>query len=196
MRWLFVPTQEECWRAAEAVGAPAINFTQFLGEAAGRDAVFAGLRAMAEANRAEGFASTIEFIPGTAVPDLPAGAELTAGADHFTILFDTWHYARSGGTLEQIAALPAGAIGAVQVNDWTAPEPGAPYVPMSGRLAPGAGSLPLREILRLIEANSPGLIVGIEVFNADLAGVDFGAAAQRLAAASAPFLATPHEQKP
>ena len=98
MRWLFVPSQEECWRAAEAIEAPAINFTQFLGQGAARTALFAGLRAMAEANRAHGFASTIEFIPGSGIPDLLAAAELTAEADRLT-----------AETAERAAALTAEA---------------------------------------------------------------------------------------
>lgn len=191
MRWLFEPTQEQCWRAAEAVDAPAINFTQFLGQGVARAQLFEELVRLAEANRAQGFASTIEFIPGTGVPDLPAAAELTAATTGFTVLFDTWHYARSGGTLDQIAALPPGAIGAVQVNDWCPPEPGAAYVPMAGRLTPGTGTLPLGAILQQINANSPGLVVGIEVFNAALAGRDYGESASILAEATIPFLATP-----
>lgn len=193
MRALFEPDQEDAWRAAEATGAGTINFTHFLGGGVEREALFDGLRALAKGNRARGFASTIEFVPGTGIPDLPTAAALTAGQADFTILLDTWHLARSGGTIADIAALPPGAIGAVQVNDWSPPEPGAPYVPMAGRLVPGEGSLPLAAILRAVEDNSPGQIVGIEVFNADLAGPDRNATARRLAAATLPLLAGANE---
>jgi sugar phosphate isomerase/epimerase len=141
-------------------------------------------------NSVHGFASTIEFIPGTGVADLPSAADVTCGVPDFTILFDMWHFARSHGGIEDIDALPPGAVGGVQLNDWLPPEPGAPYVPMTGRLIPGDGCLPLADILTRIEANSSGLDVGIEVFNADLERMDHDKAAQTLARKSLPYLAT------
>ncbi len=168
MRWLFEPDQADTWRAAAALEAEAINLTHFLGGPVEEAAIADALARLAKTNRAEGFASTVEFIPGTGVPDLVAAARLTRDVADLTIMFDCWHYARSGGTLDDIAALPPGAIGGVQINDWSPPQPGQPYVPMAGRLMPGDGILPLAQILGRIEANSPGRWVGVEVFNADL----------------------------
>jgi len=189
MRALFEADQEECWRAAEAVEARTINFTHFLGTPGPPDILREALEKLARRNSEHGIASTFEFIPGTGVPDLPSAAAVTRDIDDLSILFDMWHFARSNGRIEDIDALPPGAIGGVQINDWLPPEPGAPYVPMAGRLMPGDGCLPLADILARIEANSPGLDVGIEVFNADLERMDRDEAARMLVRRSRPFLA-------
>jgi sugar phosphate isomerase/epimerase len=89
-------------------------------------------------------------------------------ANNLGVLLDTWHFSRSGSTLEQLAALPPGTINAFQLSDRTPPPPGTPYVPMSGRSFPGDGTMPLAEIIRLCHANKPGLTAEIEVFSAEL----------------------------
>jgi len=188
MRALFAAGQEEGWRAAEAVEARAINFTQFLGTPLPLDTMREALAGLAERNGARGFASSFEFIPGTSVPDLPSAAAVTRDAPGLGIMFDMWHFARSDGRIADIDALPPGAIGGVQINDWLPAAPGAPYVPMSGRLTPGDGCLPLAAILARIEANSPGLDVGIEVFNATLAPMGRDEAVRMLARRSRPYL--------
>jgi len=189
MRALFEAGYEDGWRAAEAVEAKAINFTQFLGRPRPLASLSEALARLARQNAAHGFASTFEFIPGTSVPDLPSAAALVRDAPGLTIMFDMWHFARSDGRIADIDALPPGTIGGVQINDWLPAAPGAPYVPMSGRLMPGDGCLPLAEILARIEANSPGLDVSIEVFNADLEAMGRDAAARLLAGKSRLFLA-------
>ncbi len=189
MRWLFEADMAACWRAAEALGAGTINLTHFLGGPVAEEVLGEAIDRVAQANRAHGLETVIEFIPGTGVPDLPTAARLTQGVPDLRIMFDCWHFARSGGVLADIAALPPGAIGGVQINDWSPPEPGAPYVPMSGRLMPGDGSLPLAEIMALIEANRPGLPVGIEVFNAGLREMGWQAAVATIVAKARPLLA-------
>lgn len=156
MRRLFEFTEQDCWRAAEALHAETINMTHFLGQPVPIDHIRDALAAQAERNAAQGFASTIEFIPGTMIPDLATAGDMIAWAPHLRIMFDTWHFARSGGEPADIDRLPPGAFGGAQLNDWNPAEPGAPYVPMSGRLLPGRGSLPLADIMARIDANSPG----------------------------------------
>ncbi len=189
MRWLFEPGCADCWRAAEALEAETINLTHFLGGPVCEAEIAAAMESLAEANRAHGVVTTIEFIPGTGVPDLTTAARLTRDVDDLRIMFDCWHFARSGGTLADIEALPAGAIGGVQVNDWSPPEPGAPYVPMAGRLMPGDGCLPLADILARLEANTPGLDVGIEVFNAELGAMTRSEAVRLMRDRTGPLIA-------
>jgi sugar phosphate isomerase/epimerase len=180
MRRYFTYTAEDCWRAAEGVGAETINLAHFLGRPVELAALQDSVARLAEANHARGFATTFEFIPGTGVPDLATALAVTQGS-RARIMLDTWHLARSGGAAEQIEALPAGAIGGVQLNDWSPPAPGEAYVPMSGRRLPGEGDLPLARILAAVEANSPGLDVCMEVFSAELAALGWQAAAARMA---------------
>ena len=190
MRYLFEHDEEDCWRAAEALEAGTINMTHFLGRPVPVEQVRDALAEQAGRNHAHGFASTIEFIPGTMIPDLATAADMITGSSHLRIMFDTWHFARSGGRPDDLDRLAPGAIGGGQLNDWAPPEPGAPYVPMSGRLLPGHGTLPLADIMARIEANSPGLDICIEVFNADLAALGRQKSVQLMAELSAPLLAS------
>ena len=169
VRWIFEASMEDCWRAGEAVGAACINMSSYLGQSVPDDEFRDGIARIAELNRSHGMASTLEFVPMSSICDLCSAARLTRGSDSLSIMFDTWHFVRSGGTAEQILALESGSIGAVQISDWLPPAAGATYVPMSNRLMPGDGCLPLREILKAIDDNSPGLDVGIEVFNPAIA---------------------------
>lgn len=195
LRALLEFTPEDCWRAGEAVGAGAINLTHFLGEQVELARMEDEVAMLAEQNHVRGFATTFEFIPGTGVPDLVTAAKVTSASPHARIMFDTWHFARSGGKLEDIDALPPESIGGVQINDWLPPEPGAVYVPMSGRLMPGEGCLLLAEILARIEANSPGLAVCVEVFSAEITALGWEEAVRRMAAMSRPFLAGSTERE-
>lgn len=189
IRRLLSYRREDCWRAAETVDALIINVAHFSGGPVEASLLENAVARLAEENYARGFASTFEFVPGTGVPNLASAARLAAASPHVRVMFDTWHFARSGGTLADIEALPPGVIGGVQINDWLPAKPNTPYVPMSGRLIPGDGCLPLAAILARIEANSPGLDVGIEVFSDDLAALGHDAAVRRLTAATRPILA-------
>lgn len=129
-------------------------------------------------------------------PDQTAGGYFTmihpisVGERNCTVLLDTWHLARSGGTVDDIGALEPGAIGAFQLSDRKAPPPQTAYVPMTGRLLPGEGELPLADILAAAFANSPGLTAEVEVFSEELAGLSVDAAAARTAAAIEAWRAT------
>ena len=169
VRWFFEASIEDCWRAGEAVGAAGINMSPYLGRSVPDDEFRDGIAQIAELNRAHGMTSTLEFVPTSSIRDLCSAARVTRGIDALSVMFDTWHFARSGGTVEQILALEPDSIGGVQISDWLPPVEGETYVPMSGRLMPGDGCLPLREILVAIDDNSPGLDVGIEVFNSAIA---------------------------
>jgi sugar phosphate isomerase/epimerase len=61
------------------------------------------------------------------------------------VMFDAWHFARSGGTIDQLVDLPPGMITIVQTLRSHRIRTGRAYVPMAGRLLPGKGDLPLVE---------------------------------------------------
>jgi sugar phosphate isomerase/epimerase len=140
---------------------------------------------------AHGLQISLEFIPGTGMPDLVTANEIVelAGEPNLGVLFDTWHFVRSGSTLEQLRALPPGRINALQISDRIPPPPGAAYVPMSGRLFPGEGEQPLDEILKLVFANNASITAEIEVFSADLSAMPVAAAAEHAAQAIRTWLA-------
>jgi sugar phosphate isomerase/epimerase len=123
-----------------------------------------------------GIETLVEFAPVFSIPDLPTA--LTAiryvGRKDCRLLVDTMHVARTGGTAEDLAALDPEIIGYVQLCD-------APLVPrisdymeeaMYERMVPGAGELPLLDILAALP---PDLIIGLEVPQRSLADAGIGA---------------------
>ena len=174
-----------CFRAAEAVGAPIVNIALFGGGPASADELAEAIGAVSARAARRGLSIVLEFIPGTAIADLHAARDIAAacGAPNCGILLDSWHLARSGGTVDDIRALAPGAIGAFQLSDRIPPPPGAPYVPMTGRDLPGEGELPLYDLTRAAMANNPSLTAEIEVFSAELRDLPIDAAAARAAQA-------------
>ena len=61
---------------------------------------------------------------------------------------------------------------------------------MSGRLLPGEGELPLREVVEAALQNGPDVIIDVEVLNDELRALPADEAAARLGAAAAAWRAT------
>jgi sugar phosphate isomerase/epimerase len=129
---------------------------------------------------------TLEFLPESAIPDLATAQRIVAAVDaaSLRLMLDTWHLARSGGTLAQLAAVPEGLIGALQISDRREPPPGTTYTPMGGRLLPGEGELALVPLLRTLLTREPELTVGVEVFSDELRCLPAGEIAARVAAST------------
>ena len=129
---------------------------------------------------------TLEFLPESAIPDLATAQRIVAAVDSpaLGLMFDTWHFARTGGTLEQLAAVPPGLIGALQISDRVEPPPGTAYTPMGGRLLPGEGELALVPLLAGLLAREPRLTVGVEVFSDELKALPATEIADRVAAST------------
>jgi sugar phosphate isomerase/epimerase len=175
----------QCLEVAEALGAPIISFGHYLGDPVPRSAIAEGVAAACRLGATRGVSIVLEFIVESGMPSI-AEAQAVAmecGEPNCGLLVDTWHWSRSGATLDDLRALPPGAIKAFQINDRVPPAPGAAYVPMSGRLLPGDGELPLREIIAAGLANNPELTFEVEVFNAELKVLSADAAAARVAGA-------------
>jgi sugar phosphate isomerase/epimerase len=187
----FLHDEAYCYVVAEALGAKVVNVAHFLGKAVPLPELAGAIKAMGRRAAAHGLQISLEFIPGTGMPDLVTANEIVelAGEPNLGVLFDTWHFVRSGSTLEQLRALPPGRINALQISDRIPPPPGAAYVPMSGRLFPGEGEQPLDEILKLVFANNASITAEIEVFSADLSAMPVAAAAEHAAQAIRTWLA-------
>jgi sugar phosphate isomerase/epimerase len=174
-----------CIAVAEALGAPVLNVSLY-------HSVKVPVAEMAEAVGAlcrqagqHGMAVALEFYPESGIDSLATAHAIAraCGEPNCGVLFDSWHHARNGGTVEEIVALPAGSVTAIQLSDRTEPPPGTPYVPMSGRKLPGEGELPLHRIVAALAANSPGVPGELEVFSQELTDLPLDAAAARAAAA-------------
>ena len=182
------PGREMGLRAAAALGARSVNVTHYLGVPTPFDALADALADVSRDAADLGLLVCVEFIPKTSIPDITSAQRLVevSGAHNARVLLDTWHHARSGGTLDDVRALPPGAIGAIQLSDRVAPEDRPTGSVFAGRWLPGAGSLPLVDIVAASLGNSPDLTIDVEVINTDFASMttdEIVAAAARAATA-------------
>lgn len=179
------PGEAECFAMAEALEASLVNVSHFGAAPVEREALTEAIAAICRRAAQRGLGLVLEFVPDTGIPDLAAAAEIRrdCGEPNCAILLDSWHLDRTNGTADDICALPPGSIGAIQLSDRIRPAPGEAYVPMTGRLLPGEGSLPLHDIIAAALANRPGLSAEVEVFSAELSALSVDAAAARTAAA-------------
>lgn len=180
----FPPDEETCFRAAEALEAPFVNVTHFAQKPAPAEQMVKALGGVCRRAAARGLGITLEFIPGTGLPDVVTtdGLIRACGEGNCGITLDPWHWARSGGTLDDVRGLAAGAFLGMQLCDHR-PEPaGTTYTPMSGRLMPGEGALPLVELVRLVTANSPAITIEVEIISDELRAMSLDDAAAHVAA--------------
>jgi sugar phosphate isomerase/epimerase len=190
-RAYFEFTEERCYQAAAALEAETINLAHFGGGAVTEQQFIECLGPLAERAGRRGVRLTLEFLPESAIPNLAAAQRIVSGvgSPNLTLLLDTWHFARSGGTLAQLEALPQGLIGGLQISDRREPPPGTAYTPMGGRLLPGEGEIPLVSLLRALLTREPGLTVGVEVFSDELRALPAHEIAARVASSTREVLA-------
>jgi sugar phosphate isomerase/epimerase len=119
---------------------------------------------LAEMSEALGMELVIEFGPRLAVADLPTAVAAVrhVGRPNTKLLIDTMHLVRSGSTAADLAALEPEMIGYVQLCDAPLVSKYADYAEEAKyeRMVPGAGELPLLDILAVLP---PHLVVGLEV---------------------------------
>ena len=184
-KWLPRPGEADCFAMAEALEAPLVNISHFGAGPVSHEELTEAVGAICRRAGARGLGIVLEFIPDTGITNLATAQAIASecGEANCSILLDSWHLARTGGSAADIRALPPRSIGAIQLSDRNPPAPGEPYVPMTGRLLPGEGSLPLHDIVTAALANSPGLSAEVEVFSAELSALPVDNAAARAAAA-------------
>jgi sugar phosphate isomerase/epimerase len=107
-----------------------------------------------------------------------------AGAPNGSVLLDTWHFARGGGTLADLDPAAVALIGALQLSDRSPEQDQEPYVPRRGRKVPGAGALPLPEMVARVLAARPDLPVGVEVLSEEVDDLGLDAGSRVLADAA------------
>lgn len=113
-----------------------------------------------------GMVFCVEFAPTNVLCTLPMALEAAGhvGFDKAGIMLDAMHLFRSGGTLDDVRALPKGLLRYAQLADAPAVSTFPTYMEeaMFNRLVPGEGELPLAELLTVLPAD---LEVGVEVPN-------------------------------
>jgi sugar phosphate isomerase/epimerase len=163
-------SEERAYAMAEDLGAKAVNVVHLGGHPVPLGEMADVLGRVVQRAARRGLVILIEFLPDTGIPDLPGALDLVraVGLDNLRVMLDTWHLARTGGGLHQLAGDAPALIGGIQVSDRRTIQDSQPYVPMSGRYLPGQGDLPLIDILTPVLAAHPDLPVGVEVLNDEL----------------------------
>ena len=123
-----------------------------------------GLAATA-ASAAPGVVLVLEFLPIFTISRLRTAVDVVTelAAPNVGVLVDTLHLDRSGGGPGDLAAVDAALLPYLQVADAAADRPGDAGAlreeALHGRLLPGEGALPLREVLAAV----PGVPVSVEL---------------------------------
>ena len=108
--------------------------------------------------------ATIEFAPGQAVDCLDKAVEFVRHVNRSNcgLLIDAMHFFRSGGAVDQIAAVDPALIRYAQLCDTPAGDPGPDYMAeaMFGRRVPGEGELPLAAFVAALPKDIP---LGLEI---------------------------------
>jgi sugar phosphate isomerase/epimerase len=118
-----------------------------------------------------GVTCVVEFMPILAIPDLETALSVVTSAaqPNAGILVDALHLARSGGTPADLRRVDARWLPYVQVCDAAAARPADLLEEaLEGRLLPGEGHLPLRELLATLDAHAPAAALSVEVLSGPL----------------------------
>lgn len=122
----------------------------------------------------------LEFIPMTAIRDLPAAWVIVQGADRANggILFDTWHFFRGNPDYAVLDRVPGERIFAVQIDDAAAEVRGSMRDDTLNRLLPGDGVFDLPRVVAALDRIGALRWVGPEVISPALETMDPVRAAQ------------------
>ena len=114
-----------------------------------------------------GLTLVLEFLPITAVRSLRQAVDIVTQVNrpNGRLLIDTLHLARTGGTVDQVKVLDPALFPYLQIADAPEIAPGSDYDALlreavDGRLLPGDGQLPIRELLDVLPA---GLALSPEI---------------------------------
>jgi sugar phosphate isomerase/epimerase len=120
---------------------------------------------------APGLRIVVEFLPIFSIPSLPAALEVVAAVAHpaAAVLVDSLHLSRSGGSPADLRGVRPDWLPYLQIADAPADPPGTDFESrrdeaLHGRLLPGSGDLPLRDLLDTV----PHVALSFEVRSAAL----------------------------
>ena len=134
--------------------------------------------------REHGMTCDLEPIPLWGVPTLEMGWEIVRGAGqpNSGLVFDIWHFTRSGSRLDTLASIPGSLIHCVQLSDGALNLPPGVTVKEDcyNRLFPGEGEFANAKVISVLDGIGGLNEVGPEVFSPSLMKMD----AEQIAAKS------------
>jgi sugar phosphate isomerase/epimerase len=178
------PNLESCLEAALALGAGILNVVAYRGAVVPVSEMAEAVTAICRRAADSGIRIALEFLPESGMPDVHHARQVLEACrqPNAGLLLDVFHLGRSGGTVDDVRRLAPRTITSIQISDRN--PSGAKHVPYGGRLMPGEGQLPLRELITAALDNNPAATLDIEVLNDELKTLSSDTVAARLAAAA------------
>ncbi len=179
-RATFEHGEADCFRAALALGARAVNVAHYMGAPTPVEELADAVAGVCRRAAPHGLSVCVEFMPEGGIPDLGTAAHIVelTGAPNAGVMLDVWHFFRTGGEPADLAALPPGTVTGLQLSDARAELRGVGTTArVSDRLLPGAGAIPLAEILAAVRVVDAPIDWGVEVFNTERPALEMAAAA-------------------
>jgi sugar phosphate isomerase/epimerase len=174
-RWLSGESNEEEEIGIHVVarfGAEGLNCTPMNAPYRGMDEAVAAFGAICDRAGRKGVRCHIEFVPWTEPHDLRTAWEIVRRADRPNggLMFDNWHFFRSGSSLADLRSVDPAKIFAVQLSD--APAVSAyddMYVETFNRLLPGHGASDVVGCIRVLDEIGVDVPYGGEVISPEWA---------------------------
>lgn len=164
-------TMDEVFHIAHAVGADLVNAPLGLATPDSEQETIDGFGKLCERAAAEGLRVSLEFMPFSALPDLPGALRIVSGAgcDNGGIMLDCWHLHRSGGDPDDVLAVPGDRLFGLQLDD-AMPVPMDDMVEetLNHRLLPGEGCIDLPRLLGNLQTIGAQVVYDVEVFKDSL----------------------------
>lgn len=164
-------TPERVIETAALIGAPSVTAVEMMGVEPSVEEAAEAFAAICDFAADHGVKVHIEFLPFGGIPDLARAWAIVqaAGRANGGLTIDSWHFFRSGSSLDLLASLPGERIHTVQINDAPMqPEPDLLHETMNGRLLPGTGSFDLTGFIRALDATGCTAPVSVEIFSSYL----------------------------
>lgn len=176
---------EATFAAAVALAARQVNLSLFTEHLSSR--IVESFASLCDLYATENIDVALEFMPYSALTSLDSAWHVVREAQRPNghVLFDSWHFFRSGGRNEDVLAIPSENIASVQLSDIAAePWPDAKTEARTSRLLPGAGVGDLDGLLAtLAQVNYAGPFA-VEVPSLELRGRGPEASARAMYAAT------------
>ncbi len=162
-------TAKRVVETAARIGARSVVAVDLSDAPFDRDEAAEGFAALCDLAAEHGLLAHIEFLPMSPIRSLTEAWSVVeaAGRANGGLTVDSWHFFRSGSSLDDLARIPGERIHTVQLND-------APATPaanmwdemMNARLLPGEGAFDLAGLIGTLDRIGSTAPLGVEVFNA------------------------------
>jgi sugar phosphate isomerase/epimerase len=191
-------TPEKLCPVAESIGARSLTVVEFFGTAPSVDQATEAFAAACDVASRHGLLLHLEFLPWAGIPDLMAAWRIVEGADRPNggLLVDSWHFFRSGSSLDQLRRIPGDKLLYTQINDApTKAEDDLAEETQHRRLLPGDGAFDLIGFVQALDGAGYTGPYGVEVFSDELNRLPIGVVTRRSADATRAVLAEGREPR-